>query len=77
MVSEKNEAIKLLDVVALLEEVPEEGLKRGQVGAVVEEWAPGVYEVEFSDALNGRTIALACFKAEKLLKLHHDRVATA
>lgn len=28
--------IKLLDVVALLEEMPDEGLKRGEVGIVVE-----------------------------------------
>ena len=37
-------------VVALLEDPPAEGLVRGQVGTVVENWAPGVYEVEFSDA---------------------------
>jgi len=39
-------AIDAHSVVALLEDLPEEGLVRGQVGTVVENWAPGVYEVE-------------------------------
>ncbi len=37
--------MKLLDVVALLEDLPEHGLVRGNVGTVVEILAP----VEFSD----------------------------
>jgi hypothetical protein len=41
--------IQLLSVVALLEDMPEKGLLRGQVGTVVEILAPGVFEVEFSD----------------------------
>jgi hypothetical protein len=42
-------AIKVLDVVALTDDVPAGGLRRGQVGTVVEALAPGVFEVEFSD----------------------------
>jgi hypothetical protein len=30
--------IKLLDVVALIEDLPEQGLRRGEVGTVVEKW---------------------------------------
>jgi hypothetical protein len=45
--------IEMFSVVALLEDLPAEGLVRGQIGAVVEIWAPGVYEVEFCDK-NGR-----------------------
>jgi hypothetical protein len=41
--------IETLSEVALLDDVPAEGLRRGQVGTVVEDLAPGVYEVEFSD----------------------------
>ena len=43
--------VKLLDAVALLEDVQAEGvsLQRGEVGAVVEILAPDVYEVEFCD----------------------------
>jgi hypothetical protein len=62
--------LEILSVVALLEDLPEEGLVRGQVGTVVESWAPGVYEVEFSDD-NGRTYAMAALKAGQLMRLHH------
>ena len=41
--------LKLLSTVALLEDMPQSGLVRGQMGTVVESLAPGVYEVEFSD----------------------------
>src|ERR1035437_1006280 len=58
-------------VVALLEDLPDEGLVRGQVGTVVENWSPGVYEVEFADE-NGRTYAMVALKAEQLMVLHHD-----
>ncbi len=42
-------------VVALMEDLPDEGLVLGQVGTVVENWAPSVYEVEFCDD-NGRAM---------------------
>ena len=48
--------MKLLDVVALTQEEPGKGLRRGQVGTVVERLAPGVFEVEFCD-LEGQTYA--------------------
>lgn len=41
--------VKLLDVVALTEGLPENGLQLGQVGTVVEVLGPDVYEVVFSD----------------------------
>jgi hypothetical protein len=43
----QNTPVKLLDVVALLGDKPEEGLVAGQVGTVVEILGPGVFEVEF------------------------------
>ncbi|MBB6053209.1 DUF4926 domain-containing protein [Armatimonas rosea] len=43
------DTLKLFDVVALLKDRPEEGLVRGQVGAIVDEDAPGIFDVEFSD----------------------------
>ena len=46
--------IAMNSVVAMLEDLPEEGLVRGQVGTVVESWAPGVYEVEFSATITAR-----------------------
>jgi len=63
----------MLSVVALLEDLPEHGLVRGQVGTVVEYLAPGVYEVEFCDD-NGRTYAMVSLKAEQLIRLHHEPV---
>ncbi len=63
--------VKLHDVVAQLEDQPNENLVAGQVGTVVEVHAPGVVEVEFLDA-EGRTVALAEFRREQLLVLKHD-----
>ncbi|HJT89578.1 MAG TPA: DUF4926 domain-containing protein [Bryobacteraceae bacterium] len=63
--------IRILSAVALLEELPGEGLVRGQVGTVVEAWAPGVYEVEFCDDM-GRAYAMVALKAEQLIRLHYE-----
>jgi len=68
--------IKLLAVVALLEDIPARGLVRGQVGTVVEELAPDVFEVEFSDDM-GRTYASLALQARQLLVLHHEAVEAA
>ena len=59
--------------VALLEDLPELGLARGQVGTVVETWAPGVYEIEFSH-VTGEAYAMVALKAEQLLVLRHEPV---
>jgi Domain of unknown function (DUF4926) len=63
-------AIQLLDVVALTKDLPERGLRRGQVGTVVELLDPDVFEVEFSDN-QGRSYATLALKADQLLVLHH------
>ena len=68
--------IEMLSVVALLDDLPGEGLVRGQVGTVVESWAPGVYEVEFCDD-EGKTYAMVALKAEQLMRLHHQPVHQA
>lgn len=68
--------IEMHSVVALVEDLPEEGLVRGQVGTVVENWAPGVYEVEFSDD-NGRTYAMVALNSQQLMLLHHAPVHQA
>jgi hypothetical protein len=69
-------SIGMHSVVAMLEDLPEQGLVRGQVGTVVESWAPGVYEVEFCDD-TGRTYAMVALKAEQLMPLHHAPVNQA
>ena len=65
--------LKTLDIVALLVDKPEEQLVTGQVGTVVELFAPDVYEVEFLDS-KGRTIAVAELKRADLLLLQHEPV---
>jgi Domain of unknown function (DUF4926) len=66
-----HDTIRLLDVVALTADVPDKGLVRGQVGTVVENLAPGVFEVEFSDD-EGRTYAQLALKENQLLVLHYQ-----
>jgi hypothetical protein len=71
----KNE-INLLDVVALVEDLPAKNLLRGQVGTVVEILTPNVYEVEFSDN-DGRTYAMCALRADQLMALHYAPVESA
>ena len=69
--------MKLLDVVALTEDIPEKRLLRGQVGTIVEQLTPEVFEVEFAD-INGRTYALIALQKTQLMVLRHqpaDRAA--
>jgi hypothetical protein len=66
-----NQEIKLLDVVALTEELPNRKLRRGQVGTVVELLHPGVFEVEFTDN-DGRAFASLALKETQLLVLHYQ-----
>lgn len=63
--------IKLLDLVAVLEDKPEAGLVSGQVGTVVEVHSPDALEVEFLDA-TGRTIALVELRRGEVLVLRGE-----
>jgi hypothetical protein len=62
--------MRLLDIVALRESLPDKNLCAGQVGTIVEDLAPEVYEVEFSDD-DGQTYAMLPLKSEQLLKLYY------
>lgn len=62
--------IELLAEVALLRDLPEHNLVRGQVGTVVETLSGDAVEVEFSDD-EGRTYATAAVPARDLVRLHH------
>lgn len=64
--------MKLLDTVALIHDLEEPSLSAGSVGVLVEEWEPGVFEVEFSD-LDGKTYARAALRESDLLPLYHAR----
>ena len=72
----KNAPVKLLDVVALLEDRPQDGLSAGQVGTVVEVYSPEAFEVEFLNS-QGRTIALVPLKRSEFLVLRHEPVPAA
>lgn len=56
---------KLLDTVALTHDMPAAGLRRGDLGAIVEVLAPDAMEVEFV-AGSGRTQALVTLHAEDI-----------
>ena len=65
--------MKFLDVVALIQDCPELGLYCGNVGTIVEEYEPGIFEVEFSDT-NGKAYAIETLNASQLMVLYHYRL---
>jgi hypothetical protein len=68
--------MKTLDVVALINDMPEKHLRRGQVGTIVEPLETDVFEVEFSD-LDGNAYAMSAVAAKNLMLLHHVPDAVA
>ena len=66
-----NQTIKLLDVVAATQHLPSLGVRRGQVGTVVEILGDNVFEIEFSDN-EGRTFAQGALHSDQLLVLYYD-----
>ena len=67
----------LLSVVALLVDLPEEGLTRGEMGTVVEHLSSGVQEavlVEFADDY-GQTYAMPSLTVDQVIVLHSRRSA--
>jgi hypothetical protein len=67
---------KLFDMVALTQDLPEEGLSTGQVGAIVEVWERGVFEVEFSDQ-EGKTYAMLALREDQILVLRYAPASAA
>lgn len=66
----KNDKPSVLDVVALLTDLPAERLERGQVGTVVERLDDKTLLVEFNDD-QGRAYAVAPCPRSELLVLHY------
>jgi hypothetical protein len=64
----------LLASVALLRDLPERGLVRGQVGTIVEELDGATALVEFSDD-QGRAYAIALCPRDALLLLRTEPLA--
>jgi hypothetical protein len=72
--------LKENDVVALLVDLPEQGLRRGEVGTVLEVFAnkeehPGGYLVEFVSESGGVYAHADITDASQLMQLHFRREA--
>jgi hypothetical protein len=67
----QGERPAVLDVVALLTDLPSAGLARGQVGTVTEELGPSNVLVEFSND-QGRAYAIAPCPRSDLLVLRYE-----
>jgi hypothetical protein len=68
--------IRELDSVVLACDLPEHGLKRGDVGAVVLVHAGAGYEVEFM-TLDGETLAVVSLRDEQLRPIGRREIAHA
>ena len=71
-----SDTLAQLDVVALLTDLPDHGLVRGQVGTIVETLPSDTFAVEFSDD-EGHTYALLPLHREQLMRLYHQPVQAA
>ena len=71
-----RDKIKILDVVAVVEEIPKHGLKRGEVGTVIDRWKDGTFEVEFSDD-TGEAYAFVALNEEQLMPLYYRKTRDA
>jgi uncharacterized protein YegP (UPF0339 family) len=65
-----TDKIHILDVVRILNNEYNDGLRIGDEGTVVDVLAPDVFEVEFSDD-NGHAYAIRPFRAEQLLVVYY------
>jgi hypothetical protein len=63
--------LRLLDVVALLADVAEQNVSRGQVGTVLEIHRDGKVLVEFSDE-GGKAYAIATLTSNQVLRLQYE-----
>lgn len=70
----KDETIKVLDIVALLKDMPGKKLLRGQIGTIVEQYSDTDFEVEFSDN-SGKTIAMLTLSTDDVMLLHNELVS--
>jgi len=62
--------MKLLDVVAIVEDMPEMHLAKGQVGTIVDELDKDFVLVEFADS-DGVTYAIEPISVRQLMALRH------
>ncbi|MFZ1322351.1 MAG: DUF4926 domain-containing protein [Ignavibacteria bacterium] len=63
--------IKVTDVIALLADIPDKKLIKGQVGTIVEILSDNNYEVEFCNP-KGETVSISPVESNNLLLLHYE-----
>ncbi|MEW6292306.1 MAG: DUF4926 domain-containing protein [Pseudomonadota bacterium] len=68
--------MRLHDVVATLEDLPEAHLAKGQVGTIVDELDAEHVLVEFAD-VDGVAYAIEPVSCHKLMQLHHRAALAA
>ena len=68
--------VSLLDAVVLTRDLPEHGLRRGDIGAVVELYEPGGVEVEFVTG-SGQTQALVTLDRSDVRPLADSEILAA
>ncbi len=65
--------LEMLSVVAILNDIPAQGLVRGQVGTVVEVLSPDTALIDFTDQ-EGRTYAIEPVSVDMLIRLHQTPI---
>jgi len=68
--------MKVLDVVATLDDLPKANLAKGQVGTIVDQLDGDTVLVEFAD-VTGVAYALEPVPVRKLMALHHTPAMAA
>ncbi len=68
--------IRELDTIVLTSDLPEHGLKHGDVGTVVLVHSGGGYEVEFM-TLDGETLAVVSLREDQLRSIGRREIAHA
>jgi hypothetical protein len=63
--------MSIYDIVALLVDLPEQKLRRGQIVTVIEEWQPGAFEVEIANT-GGIAYATAAIPQEHLVTVYRE-----
>ncbi len=66
---------KTLDTVVLSKDLPDRGLRAGDLGAVVQVYKPDGLEVEFV-AASGRTVALVTLKVDDVREVADSDLIT-
>jgi len=63
----------LFSQIAMLRDIPEEDLARGQIGTIVEVLSPTACIAEFLDE-QGDTVAIRTLRTDDFMLLHHPAV---